>query len=220
MSNPNLEALLGAPAAPATPPLHGLEAPSPWVQRWAHLLAPQSRVLDVASGAGRHSRFFASLGHSVTAIDRDTAALALLADAAQVHCILADIENGTWPLTGQRFGAVVVTNYLWRPLLPTLLASLAPGGVLIYETFARGNETVGKPSRPDFLLQTGELLQTCAHLRVVAYEDGFLEAPARFVQRIVAVQETVRKAATGAFMPPAQQSGAQAASAGPARYRL
>ena len=81
----------------------------------------------------------------------------------------------------------MVTNYLWRPLWPTLLASLAPGGVLVYETFAAGNETVGKPSRPDFLLQPGELLRLCQGLRVVAYEDGFLDAPARFVQRIAAI---------------------------------
>jgi hypothetical protein len=96
-------------------------------------------------------------------------------------------------LAGRQFDAVVVTNYLWRPLLPTLLASLAPGGVLIYETFAAGNETVGKPSRPDFLLQPGELLQLCQSLRTVAYEDGFETAlagtTARFVQRIAAVRE-------------------------------
>ncbi len=106
---------------------------------------------------------------------------------------MADIENGPWPFAGRQFDAVVVTHYLWRPLLPTLLASLAPGGVLIYETFTQGNETVGKPSRPDFLLRTGELLALCRDLRVVAFEDGFESGPEgqtpRFIQRIAAVRE-------------------------------
>jgi hypothetical protein len=104
--------------------------------------------------------------------------------------VLADIENGPWPFEDLTFDAVIVTHYLWRDLMPTLVASLASGGVLVCETFAAGNETVGKPSRPDFLLKAGELLQVCADLRVVAYEDGFLQAPERFVQRIVAVRES------------------------------
>lgn len=105
-----------------------------------------------------------------------------------VEAVLADIENGPWPFAGRIFDAVVVTNYLWRTLLPVIVHSLAPGGVLLYETFAIGNETVGKPSRPDFLLQHGELLTACAGLHVVAYEDGFLATPPRFVQRIAAVR--------------------------------
>lgn len=84
---------------------------------------------------------------------------------------------------------MVVTNYLWRPLLTTIVASVAPGGVLFYETFAQGNETVGRPARAEFLLAHGELLQACQDLRVVAYEDGFIDEPARFVQRITAVRE-------------------------------
>ena len=106
---------------------------------------------------------------------------------------MADIENGPWPFADRQFAAVVVTNYLWRPLMPTLLESLEPGGVLIYETFTLGNETVGKPSRPDFLLRPGELLEICSGLRVVAFEDGFEETAAgsaqQFVQRIAAVRE-------------------------------
>jgi SAM-dependent methyltransferase len=101
----------------------------------------------------------------------------------------ADIENGPWPLAGRQFAAVVVTNYLWRPLFPRILEAVAPGGVLLHETFAAGNETVGKPSRPDFLLRPGELLQAYPGLRVVAFEDGFLDEPDRFVQRIAAVRE-------------------------------
>lgn len=171
-------------------PLHGTEPPSPWIQRWSHLVPAGGRVLDVACGHGRHLRWFAQRGHPVAAVDRSPEAVAAVNALGDVQ--QADIENGPWPFMAdgavQTFAAVVVTNYLWRPLWPTLLASLAPGGVLLYETFAQGNETVGKPSRPDFLLLPGELLQRCADLRVVAYEDGFLAQPDRFVQRIAAVR--------------------------------
>lgn len=132
-------------------------------------------------------RWLAQRGHALTALDRDEQSVAPLRALATV-CV-ADLESAPWPLSGQRFDAVVVTNYLWRAIFPDLLASLAGGGVLIYETFAEGNESVGKPSRADFLLCHGELLSLTRGLRVVAYEDGFIESPARFVQRIVAVRE-------------------------------
>jgi len=144
-------------------------------------------VLDVACGSGRHVRWLVQQGFSVIALDRDAAALQPLREIAQV-CV-ADIEAGDWPLPGQRFDALVVTNYLWRALWPHLMASLASGAVLIYETFADGNQSVGKPSRADFLLRHGELLQLTQGLRVVAYEDGFLHDPRRYVQRIAAVRE-------------------------------
>ena len=169
---------------------HTGQAPSPWLQRWAHLLPIGGRVLDVACGSGRHLRWLAAQRLQPTGIDRDSAALALSQDlvaAGLATLINADIEAGPWPCTGQQFDGVLVANYLWRPLWPQLLASLAPGAVLVYETFADGNQTVGKPSRPDFLLQPGELLQHCAGLRVVAYEDGFLDGPPRYVQRLVAL---------------------------------
>jgi len=171
---------------------HSALAPSPWVQRWSHLVAPGATVLDVACGSGRHMRWFAERGCRVTGVDRDAAALAPLAAIGET--VVADIENGPWPLGGRRFDAVVVTNYLWRPLMPTLIASIDEGGVLLYETFAHGNATVGKPSNPNFLLQPGELLQTVTGLRVIAYEDGFLAPPERFVQRIAAVREAPRSA--------------------------
>jgi hypothetical protein len=113
--------------------------------------------------------------------------------------IVADVENAAWPLPGRRFDAVVVTNYLWRELLPTLVDSVDAGGVLIYETFAAGNQTVGKPSNPNFLLREGELLVATRGLRVVAFEDGFLSDPERFVQRIVAVREEVRPSAPARY---------------------
>ena len=167
--------------------MHGTENPSAWVQRWAHLIAPGSTVLDVACGAGRHMRHLSALGHRVTGVDRNPEAVAMAQACGLVIC--ADIENGPWPFAGQTFGCVVVTHYLWRALLPTIVRTVAPRGVLIYETFATGNESVGKPSRPDFLLQPGELLQATVGLRTVAYEDGFESSPDRFVQRIVAVRD-------------------------------
>ena len=168
--------------------LHGQEPTSNWVARWSHLLPVGCSVLDLACGHGRHMRHFAAQGHPVVGVDRNPEAIAAVSHLGETIC--ADIENGPWPLTGCTFGGVVVTNYLWRPLWPHILASLAPTGVLIYETFSAGNESVGKPSRPEFLLHPAELLTICRDLRVVAFEEGFLAQPERFVQRIVAVRET------------------------------
>ena len=165
--------------------LHAQPAPSAWLLRWAHLLPAGGTVLDLACGNGRHLHWLVEAGFRPTGVDRDATALARSQGLAEL--VQADIEQAPWPLPGRSFDAVLVTHYLWRPLWPQILASLAPGGVLIYETFAAGNETVGKPSRPDFLLQPGELLARCASLRVVGFEDGFIGEPARFIQRIVAV---------------------------------
>ncbi len=161
-------------------------------------------MLDLACGGGRHVRWLAAQGFTVTGVDRDAAALQPLHDIARV--VVADLEGAPWPLPGERFDALVVTNYLWRPLWPELLSSLAAGGVLIYETFAQGNQSVGKPSRPDFLLRHGELLEVARGLRVVAYEDGFLEPPARYVQRIAAVADPAedRRYPLAAAPPPAR----------------
>jgi SAM-dependent methyltransferase len=168
---------------------HANLPPSLWVCRWAHLVRPGGQVLDVACGSGRHVRWLAQQGFDVTGLDRDAAALAPLRGLADVQ--VADLEGEPWPLPGAHFDAVVVTNYLWRALWPHLLDALADGGVLIYETFADGNQSVGKPSRPDFLLRHGELLQVARALRIVAYEDGFIDAPPRYVQRIAAVAQAV-----------------------------
>lgn len=163
-------------------------SPSVWVQRWAPLVAAGAPVLDVACGGGRHALFFAARGHPVAAVDRDATAIAALAGQPGVNALCADIENGPWPYAGRQFAAVVVANYLHRPLFPALMAALAPGGVLIYETFAQGNEAYGRPVNPDFLLQRGELLRAVGAARVVAYEDLYVEQPRpAMVQRICAV---------------------------------
>jgi len=167
-------------------PTHAALPPSEWVRRWSHLAPPEGRVLDVACGSGRHMAWFAGRGHAVTGVDRAPEAVASAVAFGDV--VQADIESGPWPFAGRQFDVVVVTNYLWRARLADIVAAVAAGGLLLYETFAEGNETVGKPARADFLLAPGELLGACGELRVVAYEDGFLAAPERFVQRIAAVR--------------------------------
>jgi SAM-dependent methyltransferase len=180
--------------------------PSDWVMRWSHLVPGGCEVLDVACGGGRHIDWFLRRGHAVTGVDIDLQAASPY--AARAKLVRADLEHEAWPLMEagrpKRFGAVVVTNYLWRPLFELLVQSLTPNGILIYETFALGNQSVGRPRRAEFLLREGELLTQCKGLRVVAYENGFLERPERFVQRIVAVQPD-----TGLAVP-----------AEPARYPL
>ncbi|SAL10960.1 type 12 methyltransferase [Caballeronia sordidicola] len=175
-------------SAPHTPPTTA----SAWIEQWSHLVERGGAVLDVAAGNGRHTRHFASRGHDVLALDRDEVALANLAALQHVSTRCADLENAAWPLRDdEKFAAVVVTNYLHRPLFPFLIDALAPSGVLLYETFAAGNARFGKPSNPDFLLTPGELLDAVrGRLRVVAFQDGFISVPrASCVQRICAVAE-------------------------------
>lgn len=162
------------------------DTPSPWVTRFAHLIPHGGTALDVACGSGRHLRWLAARGCRVTGVDRDAQALA--ASAGLGELIEADLEAGIWPLGERRFDAVVVTNYLWRENLPRVVAAVAPQGVLLYETFAVGNERYGRPSNPAFLLRPGELLEAVRGLHVVGYEDGLLDEPTRRVQRIAAVR--------------------------------
>lgn len=168
---------------------HGCGAPSPWVARFLPLFPRGGEVLDLACGAGRHTALLAARGHPVLAVDRDVGQLGALATAPGVAALPADLEGPAgWPLGGRRFSGVVVTNYLHRPLLPAIVASVAPGGLLVYETFARGNERFGRPANPDFLLQPGELLAAVAgRLVVLAYEHGRVAAPRpAVIQRIAA----------------------------------
>ncbi len=159
---------------------------SPWIERWSYLVKPGATVLDVACGSGRHVRLFVSRLAKVTGVDRDAAAVARLKNVARI--VVADIENGAWPLRGETFDAVIVTNYLWRPLLPTIIESVAPGGVLLYETFGQQQPEFGSPKRPDFLLRPRELLQVVEGMHVLAYEDIVLDDPMRHVQRVAAIR--------------------------------
>lgn len=170
--------------------------PSRWIARFAPLIAPGATVLDLACGTGRHARLLAAAGHAVVAVDRDAAALGALAGLEGVEAVEADLEAGPWPFGGRTFGGVVVANYLHRPRLAAVLAALGDDGVLLYETFAAGNEAYGRPANPDFLLRADELLALAAgRLTVVAFEQGFVRpddtpagpTAARVVQRIAAV---------------------------------
>ena len=158
------------------------DSASEWVLRWAQLIE-RGPVLDVASGAGRHARYFAGLGLEVIAVDRQVQHI------EGVKFVQADLEGAPWPFAGQRYAGIVVTNYLHRPLFRFLADSLHDGGVLIYETFMAGNERYGRPSNPDFLLRPGELLEAFGALSVVAFEQGRVERPKpAVVQRICAVR--------------------------------
>lgn len=165
--------------------------PSPWVARFAPMVPAGGTVLDVACGAGRHARLFRDRGHPVVALDRDVVMVTDMASDPEVEIVARDLENGRpWPLEGRSFAGVVVVNYLHRPLFPALVRSVAPGGVLIYETFAVGNERFGRPSNPDFLLHREELLIAVRpELQVIAFEDLEEHAPVQAMrQQVVAVR--------------------------------
>ncbi|MBL8471130.1 MAG: class I SAM-dependent methyltransferase [Rhodocyclaceae bacterium] len=167
-----------------------LESPSEWVVRWASLFEPGQEVLDVACGSGRHARLLAACGLRVEAVDRDAGALAILAGEGGITTRLTDLEGKPWPYGGRSFAGIVVTNYLHRPLLSHLLGALAPGGILIYETFMAGNEKFGRPSNPDFLLREHELFEWVTSWgSVIAFEQGRTNSPRpAMVQRICAVK--------------------------------
>ncbi len=161
-------------------------APSPWIEKWAGFVPPGATLLDLATGSGRNALFFAARGHRVTAVDID---LSRLPAAENVERVEADLESGEpWPLGDRSFGAVTVTKYLHRPLMPDLLQAVEPGGVLLYETFMDGNQRFGRPSRPDHLLKDGELLDLVrGKFSVVAYEARLIIEPTKaMVQRIAA----------------------------------
>lgn len=166
---------------------------SAWVQRFASQVPSQGRVLDLACGSGRHSHLFLERGHSVLAVDRDVSRITGLNAQEGFETRQHDLEDGSpFPFAPGSFAGIVVTNYLFRPILPQIVQTLAAGGILIYETFALGNERYGRPSNPDFLLAPGELLEAVAgQLRVLAYEDLIVDKPKpAAVQRLCARRET------------------------------
>ena len=177
-----------------------IDVASRWVRRFAGLIPPNSKVLDLACGGGRHARYAASLGHSVLAVDKDVSALSTN-PTQNIRCLSFDLElsdspsHADWPLAPDQFGGIIVTNYLHRPLMGDLLLSLRTGGVLIYETFAQDNGLFGKPSSPDFLLLPGELLRLASskpEFQVLAFEDGYVSDPKpAMVQRICLIRGPV-----------------------------
>jgi SAM-dependent methyltransferase len=178
--------------------------PSPWVIRFASLVSRRGSVLDIACGTGRHTRLFLELGHRVVAVDRDLSGIADLAEDTRVERVEADLEDETpFGLGGRRFAAVVVTNYLYRPLMPALVAAVEVDGVFIYETFSVGNERLGRPKNPHFLLRPGELLDAVrGHLRVIAYEDLVVDEPSpAAMQRVCALGPHRAVPAPSAFRP-------------------
>lgn len=163
--------------------------PSPWITRFAGHVPDDGSVLDLACGGGRHGRLFLARGHNVTFVDRDIAAVTDLSGHVSAELIEADLEADTdWPLPDRMFDTVIVTNYLWRPILPHIVATVAAGGLLLYETFASGNEAFGRPRNPDFLLKAGELLEAVrGQLEILGYEHCQLETPSpRVIQHIAA----------------------------------
>lgn len=166
---------------------HRLPTPEATIVAWAAHVPRGATVLDVAAGSGRHGLWFAGRDHTVVAIDRDTEALQQRAPA-KCRIVQADLENAAWPLPGERFDAVIVVNYLWRALLPTLFASVTVGGHLMYETFANGNEKYGRPRNPDFLLRNGELREaTPKEFDVLEFGQDVVGSPPTAVrQRLLA----------------------------------
>ncbi len=166
--------------------------PSPWIERFGASVPQPGPVLDVACGGGRHTRWFAARGYDVVAIDRDLTGVADLVGDARIELVEADLEDGSaFPVSARAFAAVVVTNYLWRPILDAIADAVAPGGCLLYETFAFGNERLGRPTNPDFLLRRNELLELALRhaLTVVAYEDLEVDTPRpAVVQRLAATR--------------------------------
>ena len=168
-------------------------APSLWVRRFSPLIPKGGTVLDLACGGGRHVRYLLNLGYKVVALDRDVTRVAELADKPGIEVIEADLEGGgAWPIEGRTFDAVVVVNYLYRPLFRHLFEAVGKNGLFIYETFARGNEKFSRPRNPDYLLRSGELLEiTRRRLQVIAYEHGLVDSGPKtgVMQRICAVND-------------------------------
>ena len=164
-------------------------APSTWVKKCSELLRPGSTILDLACGSGRHANYLAAQGHDITALDKSSEALAKISSSIGIHPFEFDLETGSWPFSERKFDAIVVTNYLYRPIMQNIVDALYPSGILIYETFMSGNERYGRPSSPDFLLRPNELIDLVhKKLEILLYEAGRVNYPKpALIQRICAV---------------------------------
>ena len=172
-----------------------LVSASAWIERWHKNFGSGSKVLDLACGGGRHGRLFLEKGATVTFIDIDTAGVSDLVAHDRAEVVQADLESNPWPLDDRQFDAIVVTNYLHRPLFPRLIAAVAPGGWLFYETFAVGNERYGRPTNPDFLLKHDELKnQVSGELEVIGYAHSMRVLPKRAVMQHIAAQRPLSTA--------------------------
>jgi SAM-dependent methyltransferase len=179
--------------------MHTDPQPARWITRFTPLVKPGAAILDLAAGRGRHARWFLARSHPVTAVDRDLSGLGDLRGQLQLELIEADLEGAPWPLPGRRFGAVIVTNYLWRPLFERILDSIDEDGVLLYDTYGRGNEAYGQPADPDFLLEPGELIERVrGRMQVVAYEHGHVERPRPAIRQRICAVRSDRPVALGA----------------------
>ncbi len=165
---------------------------SNWVESHRALFLPEEKVLDLACGGGRHSLFLARQGCSVTAVDIDTAAIRSL-EAPEIHIVDADLEQDDWPFEPEMFGAILVSNYLWRPLFDPIIATLKPGGIILYETFAVGNEAYGRPKNPNFLLKEGELLSIFSAFEIMDYYHGTQTTPQTSVRQGIAARKPFTK---------------------------
>jgi len=163
---------------------------SPWVEKHVPLIPKARPVLDVACGGGRHSLHLLKLGYEMVSVDVETTAITTYKDLPGLSIVRADLEKDPWPFAENTFASIVVVNYLWRPLLPDLCASLMPGGVLLYDTFARGNEKYGRPSNPDFLLKQRELQETLEdELEILDFFDGFVDTPTPACRQSIAARK-------------------------------
>lgn len=160
---------------------------SPWIRKYSSLFPKEFPILDVACGKGRHSFHMQNLGYDVVAVDKDTTAINDCQPPSNIFVVEADLENHLWPFSRQVFSGVIVVNYLWRPLFQDIFSSLAPGGVLLYDTFAQGNENFGRPRNPDFLLAPDELKTLCTEtFDIFDYFHGAITSPAPAVRQSIA----------------------------------
>jgi SAM-dependent methyltransferase len=163
---------------------------SPWIEKYAHQIPLEKPVLDLACGKGRHSLYLLDAGYKVTAVDIDITSISVFQGLDGLSVVQADLEKQSWPFSRDAFSGIVVVNYLWRPLFVDIVAALAPGGLLLYDTFMRGNERYGHPRNPDYLLAPGELQEIFGErLEVIDFFEGYVEEPKSAYRQSIAARK-------------------------------